>query len=165
MKHWGKPPSSDDRAWRSDPALRGRFHPQCPDDLEGLLFFPLARQVERVWIRLESVDAAIGGYAGQLLNTPHAPPAQHGSVALAAGKPVGLRVTPGSKDPIVIPPDVRANLLAFRGACEACGWDLLLEAAESVWRRQFPDAPAGASPVAFTTRCAMCGGTQALEAT
>lgn len=144
--------------WRSDPALAGRFHPQAPDDLEALFFFVEARQVEKMWVRLDAVDDEIGGYSGNLLSTPYARGA-----GVAAGSRVAIRCTPGAGDPVWVSDATRANLRAWRSPCEACGFDLLFEPVEVIASRQFPSAPPDWAPLAFTTRCPLCGGTMMAE--
>ena len=56
------------------------------------------------------------------------------------------------------------NLSKYRGACEQCGFDLVVAPIDELIRKTFPDAPPGAQLMSFTTRCALCQGTQVLRA-
>ena len=143
-EYYGLPP---DRPWRDDPALAGRFHAQDPDDLEVTFFFPGA--AERMWVRTAARAPSIGGYEGQLLNTPFA-----AGTGLAVGAQVAYRVPTGAIGPVWVSPTVRSNLERWSAKCGSCGFDLLLEPATDIIARQF-SAPF--ETVAFTTRCPICG--------
>ena len=127
---YGLPP---DRPWRDDPALAGRFHAQDPDDLEVTFFFPAA--AEHMWVRTTAHAPAIGGYEGELLNTPFAT-----GTGLATGAQVAYRVPTGAIGPVWVSPAVRSNLEHWSAKCDSCGFDLLLEPAKDIIARQFPTA-------------------------
>jgi len=144
--------------WRSDPALGGFFHESYPDDLQVRFYFVAEHQVEGMWVRVVAVDDEIRGYAGVLLNTP-----KSRSEGIAQNASVSLRVAPGAGPPIWVSAEMRANLREWTSVCGSCGFDMVLEPMSELARRQFPNAPAGAVPVMFTTRCAMCGQTMTVE--
>ena len=159
--HWMvlfAPQSPVSRPWRTDPGLAGKLHPSYPDDLEALFYFHTHQRVERMWVRIAGVAADVGGYLGQLLNTPHTP------VGLQAGASVLIRVAPGAPSPVWLSDAVRDNLARYQALCHDCGFDLLLIPADEIARAQFPNAPEGSVMVQFTTRCAMCRGTMTVEA-
>jgi len=143
---YGLPP---DRPWRDDPALAGRFHAEDRDDLEVTFFFQSA--AERMWVRTTARAPQLGGYEGELLNTPFAD-----GTGLAAGARVAYRVARGPIGPVWISPAVGANLERWSAECSGCGFDLLPEPAEDIIARQFQD-PGTFVMGSFTTRCPVCG--------
>ena len=133
------------------------MHPQYPDDLQALFFFPAARRVEQIWVRLERDRAEHGAYEGLLLNTAHSDP------SVAAGGRVVVRPTPGARLPVWLSPTVEQNLRDWSAKCTGCGFDLVLEPVDAIAARQFQGAGAGVTFEALTTRCSQCGATQMLE--
>lgn len=145
-------------AWSDDPRLLGLLHPGYPNDVQAMFILPAARQVEAMWVRLSAVDEAAEGYAGTLLNDSHYEP------TLRAGTPVTIRPTAGLQQPILLTETMRANLGKYRGACQGCGFDLVMTPVEELIRASFPNVPPGMLLERFTTRCGLCGNTQALSA-
>jgi hypothetical protein len=121
-------PSSDaSRPWRNDPALVGRFHASFPDDLEVRFYLFAAGAVETMWVQTNAVDEEIGGYAGVLLNQPHAARAE-----VDEGARVSYRSARGAPEPLWVSPATRANLHDWSSECTACGFDMVLEPIEDI---------------------------------
>lgn len=154
LRFFQAPPSG---AWTKDPYFKGRFHPQFPNDVQGVFFFPASRKAEQMWVRLERETPVAGTYEGALLNTAHLEP------TLKEGTRVRLRGAEGASGPVWVSDVTAQNLATWDARCEACGFDLVLEPVEVLIARSFPDSPAGTVFEALTTRCAMCRQTQVLQ--
>lgn len=140
--------------WRTDPRLAKARHPEFPDDVQAMFFLQFPA-LEQMWVRIE---AAVGNaYEGRLLNQPHAG-------GLQKDARVRIACPPGSTLPIWASPTVEANQQRYRGACAQCGFDWVVVPVDQLIQQQFPDAPPGAQLMSFTTRCALCQGTQVLSA-
>jgi hypothetical protein len=170
--------------WHDDPALARRFHPDHPDDLEVMVHDGEPRRTGRApeacWVTVTALHGQVripvalpdavppvpaaqvtwtprSVYAGRLLNQPH-----H-LTSTKQGDRVLFMVVPGLPHPLL----VGEAYLAERGrwsfiACDRCGADQALDPPTIMARTRFPNAPAGAVPVAFTAICP-CGGTMALS--
>jgi len=145
-----QPPKHPDAPWHQDPALKGHFHPECPDDLQALFFFPETKAKEKIWVRLHKVAEEIQGYQGELLNQPHS------TDSLKKGEFVYLRKSPGLPKPVYVSPSMKEDLIEWTMCCQQCGFDMLFHPVKQLAARQFPDAPMGSVPIAFGTRCPLC---------
>jgi hypothetical protein len=152
---FGPPPS--ERPWRSDPEMIAHAHADLADDFQATFYFWPEQRAEQMWVSLRTADPAIRGYAGQLLNDPHTPG------VLERGATVSIRAAPGTSAPIWVSPIMRANLARWKVRCNDCGFDMLMAPADYIASQQFPEAPDGCVPVAFTTRCNLCDGTAMVE--
>lgn len=152
---FGPPPS--ERPWRDDPELAAHSHGDLPDDFQAVFYFWPAMRAESMWVSLRTADPAVRGYTGVLLNQSHEPGGPR------RGATVSIRVAPGASSPIWVSPIMRANLARWKVRCNDCGFDMLMVPAETIAEQQFPSAPDGCVPVAFTTRCNLCGGTAMVE--
>ena len=148
---WAPPPEPTPLApWRSDPRHHGRLHPAHQDDLE-VLFLCSPGHIELAWVRLHGVDAHAWAYRGLLLSPltcPEGPtPGQEVLVRSAQGAPAPLRLSPLS----------RRLWMDWRGACERCGFDLLLDPLDALLPPELlrPGAP---TPKLLTTACPLCRG-------
>lgn len=153
MQHYRQP----ETPWAKDPRLTQAFHASYPNDLQAMFFMPMTGTVESMWVSLQSEDAAVGGYSGRLLNDAQS------DTSLRSGTTVTVRPTQGVHQPVWVSDVVRSNYSKYRGACTECGFDLLLTPVETIIEQTFPDVPDGARLEQFTTRCAMCQGTQSLK--
>lgn len=152
---FGPPPG--ERPWRDDPEMAAHRHGDLPDDVEAVFYFWSVGRAERMWVSLRAADPAVGGYSGTLLNQPYTPG------VLGQGDTVTIRVTPGASEPIWVSPTMRANLARWKVRCNDCGFDMMMAPADYVASQQFPSAPDGFVPIAFTTRCDLCQGTAMVE--
>jgi hypothetical protein len=142
--------------WRTDPGLRGRFHPQYPDDLQVLVHDGEPRRTgkrtEVCWVRVDAGEGTGGLYEGTLLNQPHA------LATVKAGDRIRFLSGAGGKHPLY----VTAEYLAERDSweiqpCPNCGFHEALDPPTVMARTRFPDALGDAVPVMFTAHCALCG--------
>lgn len=169
--------------WHADPALSDRFHPDHPNDLQVVVHDGEPRRTGRApeacWVQVTGVQGALRVpralpeakpplrveqvsfterpvYVGTLLNDP-----THLTTA-RKGEPVLFVTTPGIPHPV----RVTAAYLGERSSwsfvpCDKCGADQTLDPPSIMAKTRFPNAPAGAVPVAFTAFCP-CGGTLSL---
>ncbi|HVK72301.1 MAG TPA: hypothetical protein VM734_03245 [Kofleriaceae bacterium] len=160
LVHYGAQPPAD-APWRTDPALRGRFHRSFPDDLQVLIHDGEPRrtgtQTELCWLRVVAAEDAAGRtvYVGQLLSKPHQ------LATVAQGDRLRFLPAPGGRYPLY----VTAAYLAERAGwkiepCSGCGLTETLDPPSVMARTRFPDVAAGSEPVMFTAHCAACQGTQ-----
>ncbi len=150
-----------DGPWRRDPALRGRFHPRFPDDLQVLVHDGEPRRTgkrtEVCWVRVgaDLGPAPAGGgrlLAGVLLNQPHARTTIH------AGDALRFLSAPGGAHPLLVTDAYLAERAAWElEPCPSCGLAEALDPPSVMARTRFPDLDADALPVMFTAHCAACG--------
>lgn len=147
-------------AWRDDPRLSGRFHPQYPDDLQVIVHDggprTTSRRPELVWVRV--VAARADAFVGQLLNAPHQLETAH------LGDEIFF-VPAGNQHPI----RVTAQYLAERPdwnihPCQACGLSELFDPPSVLLRTVFSNAPPDAQMEMFSAICGACGGVQIVAA-
>ena len=143
--------------WRVDPHLRGKFHPQYPDDLQVLVHDGEPRRTgkrtELCWVRVTGEDRghATPVYVGELLSQPHA------LVTVKAGERLRFIAATGCKYPLYVTEaylDERAGWDI--GACPSCGLTETLDPPSVMAATRFPDL-GEAAPVTFTAHCAQCG--------
>lgn len=153
LSFYGPQPPADG-PWRTDPGLRGRFHPQYPDDVQVLVHDGEPRRsgkrTEVCWVRVVAGDDGL--YEGELLNQPH------GLVTVKAGDRIRFFARAGGKHPLY----VTAEYLAERDGweiqpCPSCGLREALDPPSVMARTRFPEAVGDAVPVMFTAHCALCG--------
>lgn len=170
--------------WRIDPEIKSRFHPDHPDDLQVIVHDGehrrTGRSAEACWVTVTAVagpllapmlngEASPAGalsstepqiartiYRGTLLNQPHQ------LTSVKAGMAVLFVAVPGLPHPLLVTEQYvkeRAEW-AFQ-PCNRCGADQGMDPPTVMARTRFPDAPEGATPIAFSAFCA-CGGTMML---
>lgn len=139
--------------WRNHPALKGKFHPEYPDDIQVIVHDGgprlTHRRPELIWVRV------IGGtdplFTGVILNQPDQLKSVHQDqpIKFIALNPYPLMVTDKyleeRKDWIIHP-------------CDRCGLPELFDAPSDLMRAVFPNMPQGAQSDAFTAFCGACGG-------
>ena len=142
--------------WRSDPGLRGRFHPQYPDDLQVLVHDGEPRRTgkrtEVCWVRVDGGEAGL--YEGELLNQPHQ------LATVKAGERIRFLSGAGGKHPLHVTPEYLAERDGWEiQPCPSCGMKETLDPPSVMARTRFPDAGGSetAVPVMFTAHCALCG--------
>ena len=169
--------------WRNDPDLVGKLHPQHPDDVQVIVHDGEPRRTQKspeaCWVRITGTSGVLRSpiaqrgatsaptpasvqwlertiYTGQLLNQPHA------LTSVREGAAVRFVHAPGIPNPLMITPGYESERPRWAVTpCDRCGADQALDPMSVMARTRFPDAPAGAVPVAFTAFCP-CGGTMML---
>lgn len=145
--------------WRTDAALKDKFHPKALDDLQVIVHDGGPRiadtQPEAVWVRISGI---LGDnlYSGTVLNAPH----QLKSVSKF--DKISLTTDPALDFPV----QVRQKYLDERARwsvvpCNKCGSTLLFDAPSELIAKTFPGIDV--TPEALTAICGYCGGNQALE--
>jgi hypothetical protein len=146
--------------WRNHPKLRGRFHPEHPDDVQVVVHDGGPRMTDRrpeaVWVRVVGVEGDV--FSGEVLN----PPEQLTSVR--RGDRIQFLVPASGEHPLM----VRPKYLRERSAwvihpCNKCGLSELFDAPSELIAKVFPDLPPGQIPQMFTAFCGQCGGAQVAE--
>jgi hypothetical protein len=146
--------------WRQHPKLLGRFHPECPDDLQVVVHDGgprmSDRSPERVWVRVRSLHADV--FSGQVLNQPR----QLNTVR--QNTEIRFIMPDGGKYPL----QVREKYLHERSdwivhPCQKCGLSELFDAPSDLIRKIFPNTPPDAVMEMFSAFCGQCGGVQIVE--
>ncbi len=87
--------------WRDHPALRGSFHPDCPDDLK--VMFLGSNGIEIMWVTVNGVNIAgttVLSFRGTLLNEPRT------LTNIRMRDSVSFKVIPNAPYPVVLLDDV-----------------------------------------------------------
>lgn len=148
-------------SWRDDPILRGRFHPDFPDDLQVIVHEggPRLSQAtpELMWVRVLGREGP--AYRGQLLNAPH------NLSSLREGSSILFLAPAGAEHPLLASPKYLSERLSWKiSPCDKCGLPELFDAPSDLIARIFPDIPPGSAMQGFTSFCPLCGGVQVVEA-
>ncbi len=147
--------------WRADARLRGRFHPEYPDDLQVLVHDGGPRITDRapevVWVRVSGSEG--DAFLGRVLNQPV------GLTGVREGDVIRFVACAGAPHPVM----VTGKYLRERPdweiiPCNRCGFDELFDAPSDLMRIVFPDAPQDAVMEMFTSFCPLCGGAQVIQA-
>ena len=171
-------------AWRSDPDLRARFHPQYPDDLQVIVHDGEPRRTQRAaeacWVRVTGVAGTLRSptasadatqpvppqamqwtertiYSGTLLNAPHQ------LATVRQGDTIHFIHAPGLPHVLAITDAYQRERPQWCFVpCNKCGADQTLDPMTTMAQTRFPGTPAGSAPIAFTSFCP-CGGTMMLS--
>jgi hypothetical protein len=146
--------------WREHPKLRGRFHPEFPDDLQVLMHDGGPRLTDRrpelMWVRVTGGEGDV--FSGRLLNRPHQ------LVSVAEGNEIRFLVPEGGEHPLrVTEKYLRERPEWVILPCNKCGLTELLDAPSDLIRVVFPRAAEGGSMGMFTAFCGNCGGIQVVR--
>lgn len=146
--------------WRAHPALADKFHPDFPDDLQVLIHDGgprlSAHHPELVWVRVT------GGTGTELTGTVLNQPDQVGGVQERSV--ITFLVPDGGPAPVMVTKQyLRERPDWIVQPCDGCGFTELLDAPSDLIRKVFPTLPPGATPDAFTSLCALCGGVQLVQ--
>ena len=146
--------------WRKHPSLRGRFHPDHPDDLQVMVHDGGPRITHRkpklVWVTITAYSGDV--LMGRVLNQP----AQLETVA--KGEEIYFIVPKGSEHPIrVTEKYLRERPGRIIHPCAKCSLSELLEAPSDLIKATFPDLPDVAAMEAFSAFCGLCGGVRLVE--
>lgn len=147
--------------WRYLPQLRGRLHPDYPDDIQVLVHDGgprfTGRRPELVWARI--VAAAPGVFTAEVLNQPRQLRSVH------QGDRIQFVVPDSGDHPVM----VRDKYLTERAAwivhpCNGCGLSELFDAPSDLIPKVFPNMRPGDTVEGFTVICGACHGVQVVEA-
>ena len=146
--------------WRDHPKLRGRFHPEYPDDVQVIVHDGGPRltnhRPELIWVRIIHWDGNL--FRGTVLNQPE----QLSSVS--QGSEIQFLVPDGGEHPLM----VTDKYLGERGywiiqPCDQCGLSELFDAPSDLMRVVFSGAPPDSAMEMFTAFCGACGGVQVVQ--
>lgn len=145
-------------SWNEHPKLRGRFHPEFPDDLQVIVHeggpHLTDRRPELVWVRVTACQDE--PFSGVVLNQP----SQLQSVA--PGSQIEFIVPEGGQYPLQVTPQYSAERSSWRllMPCNKCGLTELFDPPSSLLAASFPSVTADplSRGFTFTTRCGWCGG-------
>ncbi|TAK17422.1 MAG: DUF4062 domain-containing protein, partial [Acidobacteria bacterium] len=145
--------------WRNDPALKGRFHPQDPDDIEVLIHdgHPqlTGKAPERAWVRMRGGRSGV--WKGTLLNQPF-----H-LTSIRKGDEVSFIAPKGGQYLVqVTEPYLRERREWQIGACSKCGMtETLGPPSDLLAHTNVPAAQRGGVRK-MTAPCPVCDGVQVL---
>ena len=147
--------------WREDPLLKGRFHPDYPDDIQVIIHDGGPRFTEStpelVWVRV--VAQVQPAYRGRLLNQP----TNLRSVKMG-DEFLFLPLAIANLHPI----QVSEKYLRERGKweikpCPKCGMKELFDAPSDLMGKVFPNLKLGDEVEVFTSFCPICRGVQVIH--
>jgi hypothetical protein len=146
--------------WRAHPKLKGRFHPQAPDDLQVIAHDGGPRitdhSPELVWVTVTEMDEN-DVFSGRVINQPK----QLSTVS--EGSIIRFMIPSGDNLLMVTEKYLRERPQWIIQSFCRCGLDELFDAPSDLLRAVFPDLPDGYSDLSFTARCGVCGGAQVVE--
>ena len=149
------------RKWRKHPLLKGKFHPDYPDDLQVLVHDGQPRITGKVpelmWVTVTRVEGNV--FYGRVINSPHA------LETVKLNDTICFIVPKGEGYP---PLHVTEQYLQERRdwvihPCDECGNTELFELPSAIVKRVAPDPPEGGKCMMFTTWCGMCGGVHVVK--
>lgn len=146
--------------WRDHPRLKGRFHPDAPDDVQVLVHDGGPRLTdsspEAVWVTVTGCDAD-DVFTGHVLNQPQ----QLESVV--QGTEIKFIAPSGDHLLMVTDRYLAERPMWIIQPCNQCGLDELFDAPSDLMRVIVPDIPEGATMAMFTSFCGVCGGVQVVQ--
>jgi hypothetical protein len=143
--------------WNEHPKLRGRFHPEFPDDLQVIVHdggpHTSDRRPELVWVRVTECQDEV--FSAVVLNQP----AQLRCVA--QGSHIQFIVPEGGQYPLQVTRKYLQERSAWRllMPCEKCGLTELFDPPSQLLAASFPSVMPDqlSRGFTFTTRCGWCG--------
>jgi hypothetical protein len=146
--------------WRTHPKLRGRFHPDAPDDVQVLVHDGGPRLTDRspeaVWVTVTDCnDDDI--FTGRVLNHPQQ------LTSVRQGDEIKFIAPAGEHLLMVTDKYLQERPNWDVQPCSQCGLDELFDAPSDLMRVVFPDIPEGATMEVFTSFCGVCGGVQVVQ--
>lgn len=147
-------------SWRDDPNLKGRFHPEYPDDLQVIVHDGGPRLTETtpelMWVKVLGKKGIAN--QGEILNAPH------NLKTVKTGSKILFIALPEVEYPF----RVTEKYLAERDAwnilpCNKCGFPELFDAPSDLINKVFPSLPPGNLVQSFTAFCPLCGGAQVID--
>lgn len=151
-------------SWREHPKLKGRFHPDHPDDVQVIVHDGGPRitqnRAEEVWVTVTGMDDG-DVFRGRVLNQP----IQLRTVR--QGSEIKFVLAAGSELPVMVTDKyLRERNSSVITPCQQCGFSELFDAPSDLMRVVFPklpNLPPGAEKLMFTAFCPLCGGVQGVE--
>ncbi len=145
------------------PKLRGRFHPEFPDDLQVIVHdggpYRSDRRPELVWVCVTACEHEI--FSGVVLYKP----AQ--LLRVAEGSHILFIVPEGGEYPLQVTPKYLQERLTWRllRPCKKCGLSELFDPPSELVASSFPVVTADqlSKGFTFTTRCGWCGDTMVVR--
>lgn len=163
LRHYGPqpPPGTLYGTWRTDQRLKGKFHPEYPDDIQVLVHeggpYIAKHPPEVMWVRVTGSQEGI--FLGIILNQPY------GLSNITEGSIIKFMMPSGGEHPILVTDkylEERDRWLIH--PCDKCGLTELFDAPSDYFRVMFPNVPEDEITVSFTSRCGACGeGHQVVE--
>jgi hypothetical protein len=142
--------------WREHPKLKGRFHPDRPDDLQIMVHDGGPRFTDRrpeiLWTQVLGADGDV--FIGRVLDQPN----QLKNVQ--AGAEIRFIAPESGSHPLLVTGKYLGERALWRllAPCRKCGMSELFDAPSDLIRAIFPQIPADiAKGFTFTTRCGCCG--------
>jgi len=148
------------QAWRDHPKLRGRFHPDAPDDVQILVHDGGPRLTD---LSPEAVWATVTGCQGNDVFTARVLNQPQQLKRVAQGTEIKFIAPPGEHLLMVTDKYLRERPNWTIQPCDKCGLDELFDAPSDLMRVIFPNMPEGAIMGAFTSFCGVCGGIQIVQ--
>lgn len=147
--------------WRNHSVLKGKLHPDYPDDLQVIVHDGgprlTERQPELVWVRITGMDKDL--LTGTVLNAP----TQLLSVRQEQQIQFALA---GVEHPVMLTAKYLKEKAAWNiHACQKCGLTELFDAPSDLIKVIFPNIPADAHLEGFSSFCPLCHGVQLIEST
>jgi hypothetical protein len=146
--------------WRESPKLKGKFHPQYPDDVQVVIHDGgpriSRRRPELVWVRVSGCQGEV--FLGNVINKPKK------LKTVKQGSMIKFLVPEGGRHPLMVTDKYlieRDNWVIH--PCNNCGLTELFDAPSDLTRVVFPNIPKNEIMASFTAMCGMCGGVQVVE--
>ena len=153
-------------SWHNDTALKGRFHPDYPDDMQVLIHEGSHRftktKPELMWVKITEhreftcVDgSAIIAYKATLLNQPQ------NLSTIAIGHEILFVAHEDFRYAIRVTDDYLADRVKYTiTPCSKCGLPELFDPVVKLYAKSFPGLADRTNSVIanFTSYCPLCGG-------
>jgi hypothetical protein len=140
--------------------LKGKFHPEYPDDVQVLVHDGGPRltdhRPELVWVRVTACTGSV--FEGTVLNQPKQ------LTSIQEGSVITFLVPDDGQHPLMVTEKYlqeRPDWIVY--PCERCGLTELFDAPSDLMRVVFPDMPEGSIMEMFTAFCGACGGVQVVQ--
>lgn len=146
--------------WRNHSSLKGRLHPQHPDDLQVVVHDGGPRlsnqRPELVWVSITALQGNV--FEGKVLNQPT------NLTSVKQGQSVQFLVETGTEHAVMVTGKYLREKSNWKIApCTKCGFTELFDAPTDLVKATFPNMPADAQLEGFTAFCPLCGGVQTIE--
>jgi hypothetical protein len=155
------PPGTLWGTWRNDPRLKGKFHPEYPDDLQVIVHdggpHMTKHRPELIWVRVTGYKHRV--FIGRVLSQPHQ------LESIRQNSIIRFLVPEGGDYPLMVTDKYlaeRDNWIIY--PCQKCGLSEILDAPSDLYPVIFPNTPDTEVVVSFTSRCGTCAdGCQVVE--